>query len=140
MKYDLNIYKLGQLLLRVTENYSVNILAKSKLSGGWMTITGEVEVMVVPEDKVVLKGNNIITLKIKDSGLDGSSLKITGAKDGLFNVDVSPTRYREFGNSGISLNKVKVNNNETKLRIDEDIIFTIRNASVEDIDIIIKAI
>ena len=105
-----------------------------------MTITGEVEVMGVPEDKVVLKGNNIITLKIKDSGLDGSTLKITGAKDRLFNVDLSPTKYREFGNSGINLNKVKVNNNETKLRIDEDIIFTIRNTSVEDIDKIIKDI
>lgn len=140
MKYDLNIYNLGQLLTKITEAYSVNILAKSKLSGGWITITGEVEVIAAPEDKVVLKGNNIITLKIKDSGLEGSLLKITGAKDGLFNIDLSPTRYREFGNTGLNLNKVKTNNNETKLRIDEDIIFTIRNASVENIDNIIKGI
>lgn len=140
MKYDLNIYNLGQLLTKITEQYSVNILAKSKLSGGWITITGEVEVIAAPEDKVVLKGNNIITLKIKDSGLEGSLLKITGAKNGLFNIDLSPTKYREFGNSGLSLNKVKTNNNETKLRIDEDIIFTIRNASVENIDEIIKGI
>lgn len=140
MKYDLNIYDLGELLTKVTKEHSVNILAKSKLSGGWMTITGEVEVIGVPEDKVVLKGNNIITLKIKDSGLEGSVLKITGAKDGLFNLDLSPTRYKEFGNSGINLNKVKINDNESKLRIDEDIIFTIKNASVEEIDKIIKDI
>lgn len=140
MKYDLNIYDLGELLTKVTKEHSVNILAKSKLSGGWMTITGEVEVIGVPEDKVVLKGNNIITLKIKDGGLEGSALKITGAKDGLFNLDLSPTRYKEFGNSGINLNKVKINNNESKLRIDEDIIFTIKNASVEEIDNIIKDI
>ncbi len=105
-----------------------------------MTITGEAQVVGVPEDKVVLKGNNIITLKIKDSGLDGSLLKITGAKDGLFNLDLSPTRYREFGKSGLNLNKIKINNNESKLRIDEDIIFTIRNAEIEDIDKIIKNI
>ena len=140
MKYDLNIYELGQLLTKISEDYSVNVLAKSKLSGGWMTITGEAQVVGVPEDKVVLKGNNIITLKIKDSGLDGSLLKITGAKDGLFNLDLSPTRYREFGKSGLNLNKIKINNNESKLRIDEDIIFTIRNAEIEDIDKIIKNI
>lgn len=140
MKYDLNIYELGQLLTKISEDYSVNVLAKSKLSGGWMTITGEAQVVGVPKDKVVLKGNNIITLKIKDSGLDGSLLKITGAKDGLFNLDLSPTRYREFGKSGLNLNKIKINNNESKLRIDEDIIFTIRNAEIEDIDKIIKNI
>ncbi|MCF0148979.1 MAG: UDP-N-acetylglucosamine pyrophosphorylase [Clostridium sp.] len=140
MKYDLNIYNLGQLLTKITEVYSVNILVKSKLSGGWMTITGEVEVIAAPEDKVVVKGNNIITLKVKDSCLEGSLLKITGAKDGLFNIDLSPTKYRELGNTGLNLNKVKTNNNETKLRIDEDIIFTIRNASVENIDNIIKGI
>lgn len=140
MKYDLNIYDLGQLLTKITKEHSVIILAKSKLSGGWMTITGEVEIVGVPEDKLVLKGNNIITLKIKDSGLEGSLLKITGEKDGLFNIDLSPTKYRELGGLGINLNKAKINNNESKLRIDEDIIFTIRNASVEEIDKLIKGI
>lgn len=140
MKYDLNIYELGQVLRNITEKYDVTVLTKLKLSGGWMTTTGEVDVIKVPEDKVVLKGNNIITLKIKDTGFEGSSLKITGAKGGTFNIDVAPTKYREFGNSGLSLNKVKLNNNETKLRIDEDIIFTIKNSSVEEIENIIKNI
>ena len=72
--------------------------------------------------------------------LEGSSLKITGAKGKTFNIDVSPTKYREFGNSGLSLNKVKVNNNETKLRIDEDMIFTIKNTSVEEVENLIKNI
>lgn len=140
MKYDLNVYELGQLLTKITEEYNVDILTKLKLSGGWMTMTGKVEVVGVPEDKVVLKGNNIITLKIKDTGFEGSSLKITGAKDGLFNIDIAPTRYKEFGNSGINLNKIKINDNETKLRIDEDMIFTIRKASVDSIDSIIRNI
>ena len=37
MKYDLNIYELGQLLTKISEDYSVNVLAKSKLSGGWIS-------------------------------------------------------------------------------------------------------
>lgn len=140
MKYDLNIYELGQLLTKVEKEYTIELLSKIKLSGGWMTMTGKVEVVGVPEDKVVLKGNNIITLKVKDSGCEGSLIKITGAKDGRFNIDLSPTKYKEFGNSGLSLNKVKINNNESKLRIDEDMIFTIREASVESIENIIKSI
>ena len=140
MKYELNIYELGQLLSKVTSTYNVDVLTKLKLSGGWMTITGEAQVVAVPENRVVLKGNNIITLKIKDTGYEGTSLKITGAKGGLFNIDLAPTKYKEFGNTGLNLNKVKINNNECKLRIDEDMIFTIRNVSVEDIEKIIKDI
>lgn len=140
MKYDLNIYELGQLLKKVTKEYNLELLSKIKLSGGWMTMTGKVEVIGVPENKVVLKGNNIITIKVKDIDCEGSLIKITGAKDGIFNIDLSPTKYKEFGNSGLNLNKVKINNNETKLRIDEDMIFTIREASVESIENIIKNI
>lgn len=140
MKYDLNIYELGQLLTKVAKEYNLELLSKIKLSGGWMTMTGKVEVVGVPEDKVVLKGNNIITLKVKDVGCEGSLIKITGAKDGSFNIDLAPTKYKELGNSGLNLNKVKINNNESKLRIDEDMIFTIREASVESIEKIIKSI
>ena len=140
MKYNLNIYELGQLLSKLTREYDVNVLTKLKLSGGWMTITGEVQVVGAPEDKVVLKGNNIITLKIKDTGFEGSTLKITGAKNGLFNIDLAATRYKEFGSSGLNLNKVKINNNESKLRIDEDMIFTIKNAPVENVENIINNI
>ncbi|MGG7057434.1 UDP-N-acetylglucosamine pyrophosphorylase [Clostridium nigeriense] len=140
MKYNLNIYELGQLLTKITEEYNLELLSKIKLSGGWMTMTGKVEVVGVPENKVVLKGNNIITLKVKEGGCEGSLIKITGAKDGIFNIDLSPTKYKEFGNSGLNLNKVKINNNETKLRIDEDVIFTIREASVKSIENIINSI
>ncbi|MGG7144302.1 UDP-N-acetylglucosamine pyrophosphorylase [Clostridium nigeriense] len=140
MKYNLNIYELGQLLTKITEEYNLELLSKIKLSGGWMTMTGKVEVVGVPENKVVLKGNNIITLKVKDIGCEGSLIKITGAKDKIFNIDLSPTKYKEFGNSGLNLNKIKINNNETKLRIDEDVIFTIREASVKSIENIINSI
>ena len=67
MKYDLNVYELGQLLSNITKEYNTELLSKIKLSGGWMTMTGKVSVVSVPEDKVVLKGNNIITLNIRDN-------------------------------------------------------------------------
>ncbi|WP_288221329.1 UDP-N-acetylglucosamine pyrophosphorylase [uncultured Clostridium sp.] len=140
MKHELNIYELGQLLTKVTEEYKVELLSKLKLSGGWMTMTGEVKVVSVPENKVVLKGNNIITLNINDINCKGSLLKITGAKDGIFKIDVAPTKYKEFGATGLNLNKTKINNNETKIRIDEDMIFTVREASVDSINNIIKSI
>ncbi|MBD7916308.1 UDP-N-acetylglucosamine pyrophosphorylase [Clostridium sp. Sa3CUN1] len=140
MKYELNIYELGQLLTKVTEEYKVELLSKLKLSGGWMTMTGKVDVVSVPENKVVLKGNNIITLNVSDVNCKGSLLKITGAKEGIFHIDISPTKYKEFGATGLNLNKTKINNNETKIRIDEDMIFTIREASVDSIEKIIKSI
>ena len=133
MKYELNIYELGQLLKKVEENYGLEILTKMTLSGGWMTMTGKASVVSVPEDKIVIKGNNIITLNIKDNNLDGNLLKITGAKDKKFNVDIAPTKYKELKSNGLNINKTKINENECKIRIDEDIIFTIRNVSVDEL-------
>ena len=121
MKYDLNVYELGQLLSNITKEYNTELLSKIKLSGGWMTMTG----------------NNIITLNIRDNECEGSLIKITGAKDSKFNIDIAPTKYKEFGATGLNLNKVKINENECKLRIGEDMIFTIRNASVKNISNII---
>ena len=137
MKHELKIYELGKLLERVTEAYNTSLLAKINLSGGWMTLQGQVEVKSIPTDKVVLKGNNIITLNIRDNECEGSLIKITGAKDSKFNIDIAPTKYKEFGATGLNLNKVKINENECKLRIGEDMIFTIRNASVKNISNII---
>lgn len=137
MKYDLSIYKRGQLLTKLTKDYKVELLSKAKLSGGWMTIVGEVEIISVPEDKVVIKGNNIITMNIKDQDCKGSYIKITGAKNGVFNIDIANTKYKELGGTGINLNKTKINEDECKLRIDEDMIFTIRNAKLKDIEALI---
>lgn len=137
MKYDLSIYELGQLLTKLTKDYKVELLSKAKLSGGWMTIVGEVEIISVPEDKVVIKGNNIITMNIKDQDCKGSYIKITGAKNGVFNIDIANTKYKELGGTGINLNKTKINEDECKLRIDEDMIFTIRNAKLKDIEALI---
>lgn len=133
MKYELNVYELGQLLKKVEQNYGLEILTKMALSGGWMTMTGKANIVSVPEDKVVLKGNNIITINIKDNNLEGSLLKITGAKGKKFSVDIAPTKYKELKSNGLNLNQTKINENECKIRIDEDIIFTVRNVGVDEI-------
>lgn len=140
MKYNLNVYQLGQLLDVIAKNYDLELLSKIKLSGGWMTMTGKVSIVSVPANKLVLNGNNIITLKIQDSGCQGSLIKITGTKENKFDIDISATKYKEIKSTGINLNKVKINENECKLRIDEDMIFTIRKASVENILNIINSI
>lgn len=140
MKYNLKIYELGQLLNNITKQYKTELLSKIKLSGGWVTMTGEVSVVSIPESKVALKGNNIITLKIKDSGYEGSIVKITGSKDNNFAIDVAPTRYKEFNRGGLNINKVKIKEDECKLRIDEDIIFTVRNVSAGELSNIINNI
>ena len=79
MIHELTIYKLGKLLNELKLKYNMNLLLKRKLSGGFITIVGEVDVNYIPEDKETLKGNNIIGLKVKnDNGQ--MDLKITGIK------------------------------------------------------------
>lgn len=141
MKYDLNIYELGQLINDIGAHYSIEMLSKIKLSGGWMTMTGKVSIVSMPEDKLSLKGNNIITLKVNGNNYGGTLVKITGSKDNNFTIEISPTKYKTFNKGGLNLNnKVKLKEDECKIRIDEDIIFTVRNASVDALTKIVNAI
>lgn len=131
MKYELTIYKLGKLLKEISNVYEVDILTKINLSGGWFTIKGKLEVLDIPQDRTLIKGNNIITLKIKGISNEGFEVKITGAKDKLFKIDIDNTKYRELGGASLTLNKIKTKKDECKLRIDEDIIFTIKESDLE---------
>lgn len=131
MKYELTIYELGKLLKETSNEYEVDILTKINLSGGWFTIKGKLEVLDIPQDRTLIKGNNIITLKIKGISNEGFEVKITGAKDKLFKIDIDNTKYRELGGSSLTLNKIKTKKDECKLRIDEDIIFTIKESDLE---------
>lgn len=131
MKYELTIYELGKLLKETSNEYEVDILTKINLSGGWFTIKGKLEVLDIPQDRTLIKGNNIITLKIKGVSNEGFEVKITGAKDKLFKIDIDNTKYRELGGSSLTLNKIKTKKDECKLRIDEDIIFTIKESDLE---------
>ena len=54
MVHELTVYKLGKLLNELSSQYDVNLLVKRKLSGGFITITGEVNVDYIPTDKKTL--------------------------------------------------------------------------------------
>ena len=124
MVHELTVYKLGKLLSELSSEYNVSLLVKRKLSGGFITVTGKVDVDYIPTDKKTLKGNNIIGLKVKnDSGQ--MDLKITGIKDTLFKVEVAPTKFKEINIGGLSMDKVKESKEECKVRVDEDLIFTV---------------
>lgn len=124
MVHELTIYKLGKLLTELSSNYNTSLLVKRKLSGGFITLTGKVDVDYIPTDKKTLKGNNIIGLKVKnDAGQ--MDLKITGIKDTLFKVEIAPTKFKEINISGLSMDKIQNSKEECKVRIDEDLIFTV---------------
>ncbi|OOM76667.1 hypothetical protein CLPUN_26070 [Clostridium puniceum] len=141
MKLELDIYELGEILRKIEEKYKLNILVKSTLSGGWMTITGEAAIIKVPANAKTgccKKSDNIIDIKIlSENNQDGIIIKFTGAKNKKFNVDISSTRYKEVLSNKLEQNEIKINENESKLRIDKDIIFTIKT-SMDEIAEIIK--
>lgn len=135
MNLEVDIYELGKILKKIEENYELNILVKSNLSGGWMTITGKAFIEKHPYEigsECSSKKDNIIHIRIKDDKEDGVLIKITGARDKKFNIDISAGKYKEISKTGLNLDMIKTNENETKLRIDENIIFTIKT-SVEKI-------
>jgi|GEM_PF-788917 len=141
MKLELDIYELGEILRKIEEKYKLNILVKATLSGGWMTITGETSILKIPtnsKEGCCKKSDNIIDIKIlSEDNQDGIIIKLTGAKNKKFNVDISSTRYKDILSNKLKPNEIKINENESKLRIDEDIIFTIKT-SVDEIGEIIK--
>ena len=130
MNYELTVYQLGKLLSEVSSTYKTNLLARINLSGGWMTMQGEVEVEAAPTDRVVLKGNNIITLKVKADETNAACVKITGAKDGKFNVSVAPKKIVELRPLGLQIKKERAD--ECTIKVDDSMIFAV-NAGAEEI-------
>lgn len=103
-----------------------------------MTITGNASIEKYPDESGCSgKKDNIIHIRIKEDKEDGALIKITGAKDKKFNVDISSGKYKEISKTGLNLDMIKTNENETKLRIDQNIIFTIKT-SVEKINELIN--
>lgn len=131
MKHELTVYELGKLLQEVSNTYKTSILAKVNLSGGWMTIQGQVEVLGIPTDKVALKGNNIITLKVKGNENEGTEMKITGAKDGKFSVAIAPKKVIEIHTGGLGLQLQKEKKDECTLKVDDSMIFTVKAGATE---------
>lgn len=141
MKFELSIYDLSKLLKTLEEKYKLDLVIKNALSGGWMTIMGEATV----ESEAVLGGGchgkdiNILELRVNSDNNGGSLVKLTGAKNKVFTIDVSATRFRELSNVSLTLNKIKINNEECKLRIDENIIFTIKE-NAEKVALLINSL
>lgn len=140
MKYELSIYEVSLALKKLEEMYKLDLVIKRDLSGGWMTIMGEAKV----ESEAIERGGchgkdiNILELRVNSDNSEGALVKLTGAKTKKFTVDVSSTRYRELSSTTLSINKIKINESECKLRIDEDMIFTIK-ASAEEVTNIISS-
>lgn len=136
MNLELNIYDLGNALKKLGEEYKLEALIKMNLSGGWMTLMGEATIENIPVAVVngcSSKSNNIIDIKIKnEEAEEGTVLKITGAKDKKFNVNIAPGKYIELSSNTININQVKTNDKECKIRIDEDIIFIVKT-TVENV-------
>ncbi|MBE6062851.1 MAG: UDP-N-acetylglucosamine pyrophosphorylase [Clostridium butyricum] len=140
MNLELTVYELGKLLKTIGEKGQLDILIKSNLSGGWMTITGPVSIVKVPSEAACKCGggkDNIIDLSINNKDKESIPVKITGLNNKKFSVNIAPTKYKELMPNNLSLNLLKTNNNVTKLRIDENIIFTIKD-SVENIEKLVQ--
>lgn len=140
MKFELSIYELSKVLKELEKTYNLNMLIKQTLSGGWITISGTaiVESEAIQGAGCHGKDINILEIKITTNNDEGSIVKITGSKNKKFIVDIAATRYMELSPSILTMNKIKVNENECKLRIDEDVIFTI-NSSVDNVVNIIES-
>lgn len=132
MEKEVTLYQLGNLLKEVTKKYEVSLMSKIKLSGGWMTITGNVDVDYVPHNEVLGKGSNIIGLKINNGGSCANDIKITGIKDSNFKINLSATKFKEIHKGGLNIDKIKEKADKCTLKIDDNMIFTI-NASVDEI-------
>ncbi|WP_294373731.1 UDP-N-acetylglucosamine pyrophosphorylase [uncultured Clostridium sp.] len=141
MKFEFTISELGTVLKNVADKNEMDILIRSALSGGWMTITGKAEIVKIPEvnHQSICKSikDNIIHIKINEDCKKETIVKLTGMKDKKFNVDVSAGRYRELSSNNLTINQIKVNDNQTKIKIDENIIFTIKS-NVNDVLSIMK--
>lgn len=132
MNLELNVNKLGYILKKIEKRYDLNILIKSNLSGGWMTATGKAIIEKVPAISLSGKKDNIIDIRIEDQNKDSMLVKLTGANDKLFKVEIASSRYKKLGGG----NEILISNDECKLKIDKNIIFTIKTGEENIIKLI----
>lgn len=138
MNLELTIYELGQVLKKIEKKHGLDLMVKMDLSGGWMTLVGKTNVEKTPALLLAGtgKGNNVIDLRVKFDHEEGSIIRLIGAKDKKFKVNIEPSKYRELRPSSLTSNEVKINNKECKLMIDEDIIFSIKENANEILNFI----
>lgn len=138
MKFELNVKELGNVLKKIDEKENMKILIKSALNGGWLTVTGDAEIVKIPDINATgcaAAKDVVIDIKVKNNE-NSMIFKITGNMAKKFNVDFSEGRYKNLNNSGININQIKTNHNETKIRVDENIIFTVKKPVQEVLKIV----
>lgn len=137
MKLELNIYELGQVLQKIENLHKLELVTKVTLNGGWMTLMGEAEIVEAPSVSGGCHGNNILSIKIKEEGQEeGAIIKLTGAKDKTFNVEIAEGKYKEISMGLISKNTVKVEKNECKIKVDDTLVFKVMKSVDEILEII----
>ncbi|MBE6049737.1 MAG: UDP-N-acetylglucosamine pyrophosphorylase [Clostridium sp.] len=136
MNFQLTILELGNVLKKIEDNHKLSLLIKANQSGGWLTLKGDVTILNHPKEisgaSCASKFNNIISMKLKNEELEGSVIKITGAKGKKFNVAIDSAKYKALSTSTIAINQVRSNENECTLKIDDNMVFSIK-APAKDI-------
>ena len=74
-------------------------------------------------------------LKLITQGV-GTELKITGAKDGKFEVAIAPKKVIEIHTGGLGLQVQKEKTDECTIKIDDSMIFTVK-ASAADVEALV---
>lgn len=140
MKYELTILELGKVLKGLEENFNLKVLVKQTLKGGWITIQGDAEIVDCPKE---VKGkcaggiNNVISIKLKENSNEGSLIKIIGAANKKFDVSLDNAKKITVLKGGLALNKVSEEKSESSLKIDKNIVFSIKE-SVDKVSSIIE--
>lgn len=102
-----------------------------------MTLMGEAEVVNAPSLAGGCHGNNILSIKIKEEGSsEGAIIKLTGAKNKTFNVEIAEGKYKEISKGLISKNTVKVDENECKIKVDDTLVFKVMRSKGEILELI----
>lgn len=123
---ELDIFQLGRVLKQIDRENEIEIMAKIDLSGGWLTITGEAEIKKTPLKSIggLGKSTNVIDIEVLNGNDGGSLVKLIGAKDKKFKIEVASTKLRNLSPK-FGSNDIYINEEETKLKIDNDIIFKV---------------
>ena len=130
MDKELSLYELGILLKEITSKYKTSLVTKVKMSGGWMTFTGNIEVEYIPKVDNIIGGNNIIGLRVCNNVDQWTSIKITGIKGKKFNINIAKAKYKEINKFGLNIDQIKEKEDKSTLRIDDSMVLSV-DAGIE---------
>ena len=130
MDKELSLYELGILLKEITSKYKTSLVTKVKMSGGWMTFTGNIEVEYIPKVDNIIGGNNIIGLRVCNNVDQTTTIKITGIKGKKFNINIAKAKYKEINKFGLNIDQIKEKEDKSTLRIDDSMVLSV-DAGIE---------